>query len=121
MYPFLASNSFHDRCYLPLYTFYAFELLCSLLFGYIFCNVVETSPNLAVDAADVVGKMAPILATDDAGDAGKIAPKWEVDDAADVAKTAPELATDDAGDAEETHPQLVADGPLQLIGNICSH
>jgi type IV secretory pathway VirB6-like protein len=58
MYPFLASNSFHDHCYLPLYTFYAFELFCSLLFGCIFHNVVETSPNLAVDAADVAGKMA---------------------------------------------------------------
>jgi len=60
MYPFLASNSFHDRCYLPLYPYYAFKLICSHLLGYIFHNVVETSPNLAVDAADVVRKMAPI-------------------------------------------------------------
>jgi hypothetical protein len=135
MYPFLTLYSFHDRCYLPLSTFYAFKCLCSHLFGYIFRNVVETSPNLAVDAVDVVGKMAPELATDDAGDAGKTAPEsatddagdagktvsvGDVDDAADAAITAPELDTDDAGDAEETHPQLVADGPLQLIRDICN-
>jgi len=35
-------------------------------------------------------------------------------------KQHPKLATDDAGDVEETRPQLVADGPSQLIRDICN-
>jgi len=118
---FLTFSSFHDYCYLPLSTFYAFKLLCSHLFGYIFCNVVETTPNLAVDAADVAGKTAPVLATDDAGDAGNTVPVGDADDAADAAKKAPELATDDADDAKEKRPQLFADGPSQLIRDVCNN
>jgi hypothetical protein len=140
-------NSFHDHCYVPLYTFYVFELFFCLLFGYIFLNVVKTSPDLAVDAAgdvvekalasaaDAAGKMAPKLATGDVGDAGKTAPKSATDDAGDVAKMAPKWATDDACDAgkmadvgqqreahhaQETYPLSVADGPSPLMMDICN-
>jgi hypothetical protein len=96
----LTSNSFHDHFYSPLSTFYAFKLLSSHLFGCIFRDVVETSRNLAVDAAGVVGNVAP--------------------ESADAAITAPQLAPGDAGDVEESHPQVVADDPLQLIRDICN-
>jgi hypothetical protein len=92
--------------------FYAFKLLCSHLFGYIFVNVVETSPNLAVDAAGDVGKAAPVSATDNADVVGKMAPILATD-AADAA--------DEAGNGEETRPQLVTDGPAQVIRDICNH
>jgi hypothetical protein len=89
--------------------FYAFKLLCSHLFGYIFFNVVETSPNLAVDAAGDVGKAAPVSATDNADVVGKMAPILATD------------AVDEAGNGEETRPQLVTDGPAQVIRDICNH
>jgi hypothetical protein len=69
-------------------------------FGYIFRDVVETSHNLAVDAAGVAGHMAP--------------------KSADAAIIAPELAPVDAGEVEETHPQVVADCPSQLIRDVCN-
>jgi hypothetical protein len=54
------------------------------------------------------------LAVDAAGVAGNMAPK-----SADAAITAPETPGD-AGDVEETCPQVVADGPSQLIRDICN-
>jgi len=69
-------------------------------FGYIFHDVVETSHNLAVDAAGVAGHLAP--------------------KSADAAITAPELAPVDAGEVEEMQPQVVADGPSQLIRDVCN-
>jgi len=115
----------------PLYTFYVFELFFCLLFGYIFLNVVETSPDLAVDAAgdvvekalasaaDAAGKMAPKLATGDVGDAGKTAPKWATDDACDAGKMADVGQQREAHHAEETYPLSVADGPSPLMMDIC--
>ncbi len=97
----MTSYSFHNHFYsTPLSTFYALKLLSYLFFGYIFHNVVETSHNLAVDAAGVAGNMAP--------------------ESADAAITAPELAPGDAGDVEEICPQVVADGPSKLIRDICN-
>jgi len=58
-------------------------------------DVVETSSNLAVDAAGVAGHMAP--------------------KSADAGITAPDLAPADAGEVEETCPQVVAD-----IREICN-
>jgi hypothetical protein len=96
----LPSYSFHDHFYSPLSTFYALKPLSYHFFGYIFRDVVETSHNLAVDAG-VAGHMAP--------------------ESADAAITAPELAPVDAGEVEEMRPQVVADGPSQLIRDICNH
>jgi hypothetical protein len=69
-------------------------------FSYIFPDVVETSSNLAVDAAGVAGHTAP--------------------ESADAGIPAPDLAQPDAGEAEETRPQVVADAPSQLIREICN-
>jgi len=84
-----------------LSTFYALKLLSYHFFGHIFRDVVETSRNLPVDAAGVAGHMAP--------------------KSAEIAITARELAPVDAGEVEEMRPQVVADGPLQLIRDICNH
>jgi hypothetical protein len=97
---FLTLYTFHDHFYLPLSTFYALKLLSYHFFGHIFRDVVETSHNLPVDAAGVPGHTAP--------------------KSADAAITATELAPVDAGEVEETRPQVVADGPLQLIRDICN-
>jgi len=56
----------------PVYTFYGFELFFCLLFGYIFLNMIETSPDLAVDAAGDVVERAPASAAEVAG---KMAPE----------------------------------------------
>jgi len=81
-----------------LSTFYALKLLSYLFFGYRFPDVVETSSNLAVDAAGVAGRMAP--------------------ESADAGIPAPDLSPADAGEVEETRPQVVADAPSQLIREI---
>jgi hypothetical protein len=100
LHPFLPLYSFHDHFYSPLSTFYALKPLSYHFFGYIFHDVVETSHNLAVDAAGVAGHLAP--------------------KSADAAITAPELAPVDAGEVEEMQPQVVADGPSQLIRDVCN-
>jgi hypothetical protein len=46
--------------------------------------------------------------------------KTKASKSADAAITAPEYAPGDGGDVEEMHPQAVADGPSQLIRDICN-
>jgi hypothetical protein len=90
LYLFLTLYSFYDHFYSSLSTSYALKLP----------DVVETSSNLAVDAAGVAGHMAP--------------------KSADAGITAPDLAPADAGEVEEMRPQVVADAPSQLIREICN-
>jgi hypothetical protein len=97
---FLTWYSFHDHFYSSLSAFYALKLLSYLFFGYIFPDVVETSSNLAVDAAGVAGHMAP--------------------ESADAGIPEPDLSPVDAGEVEETRPQVVGDAPSQLIKEICN-
>jgi hypothetical protein len=66
----------------------------------IFPDVVETSSNLASDAAGVAGHTAP--------------------KSADSGIPAPDLAPANAGEVVETRPQLDANAPLQLIREICN-
>ena len=92
--------SFYVHFYSSLSSFYAVKPLSYLFFGYIFPDVVETSSNLAVDAAGVAGHMAP--------------------ESAGAGIPAPDLAPVDAGEVEEMHPQVVGDAPSQLIKEICN-
>ncbi len=64
----------------------------------IFPDVVETTSNLASDAAGVAAHMAP-----------------EVADAA-----APDLAPENACEVVETRPQVDSNAPSQLIREICN-
>ena len=67
----------------------------------IFPDVVETTSNLASDAAGVAAHMAP--------------------EAADAGTQAPELApATNAGEVVETRPQVDANAPSQLIREICN-
>ena len=66
----------------------------------IFPDVVETSSNLASDAAGVAGHTAP--------------------KSADAGIPAHDLAPANAGEVVETHPQIDANAPLQLIREICN-
>jgi len=64
----------------------------------IFPDVVESSGNLASDAAGVAGHTAP--------------------KSPDARIPAPDLTPADVGEVEETCPQVVADAPSQLIREI---
>jgi hypothetical protein len=66
----------------------------------IFPDVVETSSNLASDAAGVAGHRAP--------------------KSADAGIPAPDLAPANAGEVVETRPQVDANAPSQLIREICN-
>ena len=66
----------------------------------IFPDVVETTSNLASDAAGVAAHMAP--------------------KAADAGTSAPDLAPANVGEVLETRPQLDANAPSQLIREICN-
>jgi hypothetical protein len=66
----------------------------------IFPDVVETTRNLASDAAGVAAHMAP--------------------KAADTGTPAPDLAPANAGEVVETRPQVDANAPSQLIREICN-
>jgi hypothetical protein len=66
----------------------------------IFPDVVESSSNLASDAAGVAGHTAP--------------------KSPDARIPAPDLTPADVGEVEETCPQVVADAPSQLIREICN-
>ncbi len=63
-------------------------------------DVLETTSNLASDAAGVAAHMAP--------------------EAADTGTPAPDLAPANAGEVVETRPQVDANAPLQLIREICN-
>jgi hypothetical protein len=64
----------------------------------IFPDVVESTTNLASDAAGVAAHMAP--------------------EAADTGTPAPDLTPANVGEVVETHPQIDANAPLQLIREI---
>jgi cobalamin biosynthesis Mg chelatase CobN len=64
----------------------------------IFPDVVESTTNLASDAAGVAAHMAP--------------------EAADTGTAAPDLTPANVGEVVETHPQIDANAPLQLIREI---
>jgi len=66
----------------------------------IFPDVVETTSNLASDAAGVAAQTAP--------------------KAADTGTPAPDLAPENAGEVVETRPQVDANAPSQLIREICN-
>jgi len=66
----------------------------------IFPDVVETTSNLASDAAGVAAHTAP--------------------EAADAGTPAPDLAPANAGEVVETRPQVDANAPSQLIREICN-
>ena len=66
----------------------------------IFPDVVETTSNLASDAAGVAAHMAPA--------------------ATDTGTPAPDLAPANAGEVVETRPQVDANAPSQLIREICN-
>jgi cobalamin biosynthesis Mg chelatase CobN len=65
-----------------------------------FPAVVESTRNLASDAAGVAAHMAP--------------------EAADTGTPAPDLAPANVGEVVETRPQVDANAPLQLIREICN-
>jgi hypothetical protein len=83
-----------------LSSFHALKSLSYLFFLAIFPDVVESTTNLASDAAGVAAHMAP--------------------EAADTGTPAPDLTPENVGEVVETRPQVDANAPSQLIREICN-